>query len=68
MSRLEIHRRRVGVSQADLAARVGVSRQYIGAMERGHRGTESVRAKVCEALGLPDPDELFPPEEVELEA
>ena len=56
-----IRRRRasVGLSQEELAARCGVHRTYIGAIERGERNvTLDTVERIAEALGTPALDLL----------
>ena len=52
--------RRVGVSQADLAARIGVSRQSIGLVIADHHRSRRVEDAIAEAVGV-DVAALFPP-------
>ena len=55
-------RRARGLTQAELAERSGVSRRWLGQLERGHPGAQAAQTmRVMRALGLalrlePDPD------------
>jgi Predicted transcriptional regulators len=47
------HRRRLGLSQDDLAAVVGVNRRVIGELERGKPSIQlGIAIRVAEAVGL----------------
>lgn len=47
------HRRRLGLSQEDLAAVVGVNRRVIGELERGKASVQlGIAVRVAEAVGL----------------
>ena len=47
-------RRKAGLTQAELAAKAGVSRGYIAAMETGHRKAPTVETlkRLAKALGV----------------
>ncbi len=52
-------RKERGLSQVELAAKVGIDRSYMGFLERGERNPSlEVIAKIAEALGV-TPDELL---------
>lgn len=52
------HRKRAGLSQADLAVRLGLSRDYIGQMERG---TASIAPRTAAAMqALAPPSQISP--------
>lgn len=54
----EIRKER-GLSQVELAAKVGIDRSYMGFLERGERNPSlEVIAKIAEALNV-TPDELL---------
>lgn len=56
----EIRKER-GLSQVELAAKVGIDRSYMGFLERGERNPSlEVIAKIAEALSV-TPDELLKP-------
>jgi len=52
---------RRGVSMADVAADLDVSRQFVSDVVRGNRRSDRVEEAVAKALGLPR-TEVFPPE------
>lgn len=63
--RLKAARAGMDLSQADLAAKVGVSRQTISAIEKGdYNPTINLCIKICRVLGK-TLDELFWTEEAE---
>ena len=63
--RLKAARAGLDLSQADLAAKVGVSRQTISAIEKGeYNPTINLCIKICRVLGK-TLDELFWTEEAE---
>ena len=63
--RLKAARAGLDLSQADLAAKVGVSRQTISAIEKGdYTPTINLCIKICRVLGK-TLDELFWTEEAE---
>ena len=52
-------RKERGLSQVELAAKVGIDRSYMGFLERGERNPSlEVIAKIAEALSV-TPDELL---------
>lgn len=52
-------RKERGLSQVELAAKVGIDRSYMGFLERGERNPSlEVIAKIAEALNV-TPDELL---------
>lgn len=52
-------RKEHGLSQVELAAKVGIDRSYMGFLERGERNPSlEVIASIAEALGV-TPDELL---------
>lgn len=52
-------RKECGLSQVELAAKVGIDRSYMGFLERGERNPSlEVIAKIAEALSV-TPDELL---------
>jgi transcriptional regulator with XRE-family HTH domain len=55
-----------GLSQDDLAERVGISRNYLSQIERGLSTNVSwpITKKICDALGLPAPGTEPPPSDV----
>lgn len=54
-------RKERGLSQVELAAKVGIDRSYMGFLERGERNPSlEVIAKIAEALSV-TPDELLKP-------
>lgn len=58
-ARIKLHRQRLGLSQADLAERAGVSRQLVGALEAGrHLPRVDSALGLANALGV-DVGELF---------
>jgi HTH-type transcriptional regulator/antitoxin HipB len=53
-SRVKAGREGRGWSQADLAAKAGVTQQLVSLIEAGHStGSERTRAALAEALGVP---------------
>jgi transcriptional regulator with XRE-family HTH domain len=57
IDRFKLHRcmANVGVTQKELAAKVGVSQQYISNMLGGHRAAKrnpALRLRIAEALGV----------------
>ena len=54
-------RKERGLSQVELATKVGIDRSYMGFLERGERNPSlEVIAKIAEALNV-TPDELLKP-------
>lgn len=51
--------RQAGVTQAELAARIGVSRQSVGLVLADHHRSRRVEQAIADAAGIPV-DELFP--------
>lgn len=49
-----IHRDRLHISQSELARRVGISRNYVSLIERGHIENVSLKVlyRICHHLGL----------------
>lgn len=70
-SRIRTQRRRIGLTQEQLALRADVDRSYYGSVERGERNiTFTMLCRVCEALecdvalltmGIPPAPELSQP-------
>lgn len=51
--KLQAARERAGLTQAELAAMVGISRQTVGAIETGRHGTSfELACKLADALGV----------------
>ena len=71
MTRVELYRRMAGLTQTELAKRIGIAAPAIVQVERGHRKPwPKIRRDIAEALGYPE-EELFAPDgwplQVELE-
>lgn len=71
MTKLELYRRMAGLSQLELARRIGINATAIVQVERGDRKPwPKLRRGIAEALGYPE-EELFAPDgwplQVELE-
>ena len=53
IEKIKKKRKDLGLSQMELAEKVGMKRQYIGALEQGERiPTIKTLVKICDALGL----------------
>jgi transcriptional regulator with XRE-family HTH domain len=53
-SRVRAERKKISISQEELAARTGLHRTYIGAVERGERNIGLLNVfRIARALGVP---------------